>query len=59
MSGAHKSCMQKGVEHYSTYYFVQGGLKFFAPLIVIIIPAADRKILHSRARMGLPHRLLS
>ena len=31
----------------------------FAPLIVIIIPAADRKILHSSARMGLPfHRLL-
>ena len=22
--------MQKGVEHYSTYYFVQGGFKFCA-----------------------------
>ena len=31
----------------------------FAPLIVIIILAADRKILHSSTRMGLPlHRLL-
>ena len=31
----------------------------FVPLIVIIIPAADRKILHLSARMGLPfHRLL-
>ena len=41
--------MEKGVEHYSTYYLYKAVLTF-APLIVIIISAADRKILHSSAR---------